>query len=74
MEANLQDECRKAQGQLRVALALSHIDEMAELAQGDREAKAVALALVNQMITLGHLDASTAAPYLKRIHSLGTAT
>lgn len=70
IEADLQDECRQAKGQLRVAVALRHIDELAEMAQGDKEAKVVALALVNQMVTLGHLDAVTAAPYLTRIHSL----
>lgn len=70
MEADLQEECERARSQQRVAVALRHVEELAEHAPGDSQAKIVALALVNQLVTLGHLNAKSAQPYLVRIHSL----
>lgn len=70
LDTELDDERRHALMQIRVSRALEHISELIEQASEDRQVKAIALSLVNQLMTLGHLSAKTASDYMRRIHSL----
>jgi hypothetical protein len=62
-----EEDRRAAEMRRRIFLALEHINDLIDHCLLDGRDKTVAVALVEQLVTLGHLDTRAAAKVLARI-------